>query len=192
MMLLLDSYITSKAPPHLLLFSSFLLRVSFRTSICLPFSSSSLRCSPPNYRPNGLARDDQPLRGFFSSIIPHYTWASEMLAFSFLVMLLFVQRQQIVAAQEQQGEVLRTLVDQTCLQSCYIAECPNLDPACVCLEVATDGNTANLCSTQTCNQPGSQNAFEMLRAECVKRSGELGVTFTGADSGSTEHLGGLF
>jgi hypothetical protein len=111
-----------------------------------------------------------------------------MLAFSFLVLLL-VQRQQTVTA--QQGGVLKALVSQTCLQSCYISECPNLDPACVCSILAGDAETASLCSDRMCSGPGEQDAFAELLSECIDRADGLGVVFDGdVGAGPPEEISG--
>ena len=71
--------------------------------------------------------------------------------------------------------VLNSLVQSDCLQPCYIVECNDLDPRCVCQLLAEGLVASRACVVKTCNKTGEENAFSELWAECLSRKAELGA-----------------
>ena len=86
---------------------------------------------------------------------------------------------QTTAAPVQEGKygVLRTLVNQSCLQQCYISACNDIDPACVCATLANGEAASKACASKNCPDA----AYSALRDECVARSEDLGVIFGGEE-----------
>ncbi|KAF8252208.1 hypothetical protein K440DRAFT_633446 [Wilcoxina mikolae CBS 423.85] len=71
--------------------------------------------------------------------------------------------------------VLKALVESDCLQPCYIVECSDLDPRCVCQRLAAELVASKACAIRNCNKKGEENAFARLWAECLSRKAELGA-----------------
>ena len=88
-----------------------------------------------------------------------------------LALFLFFGQQQHGLASAQMA-VLRTLVQSDCLQRCYIAGCDDLEPRCVCQQVADKPETGRACAVRTCSE---ENAYLDLWAECLSRRVDLGV-----------------
>lgn len=89
-----------------------------------------------------------------------------------LALFLFFGQQQLGLVSAQMA-VLRALVQSNCLQWCYIPGCGDLDPRCVCQQVADGPETGRACAVRTCSE---ENAYLDLWAECLSRRVDLGVT----------------
>lgn len=83
--------------------------------------------------------------------------------------LLLLRMQQLVAAQET--TVLIQLVQNGCLQKCYIPACPDIDPACVCGVVDSKVDSTMVCAQNACPLPGGglEPAWKKLEDECTLR-----------------------
>ena len=98
-----------------------------------------------------------------------------MLAFTAsLVLFLLVGQQQYGLASAQMA-VLKSLVQSNCLQRCYIAVCDDLEPRCVCQQLADKLEVGETCAAKMCNEVGDENASIDLWAECLSRRDELGI-----------------
>ena len=87
-----------------------------------------------------------------------------------LALFLALTAAALVRAQQQPPSVLLQLVQNTCLQSCYIQLCPDLDSVCVCRVVDTNMSAVVACSRAACAPPnGVANAPVLLQDECAGR-----------------------
>ncbi|KAL7270155.1 hypothetical protein RUND412_007145 [Rhizina undulata] len=69
-----------------------------------------------------------------------------------------------------EAQVLVTLVEDICLQPCFIVSCVNLDPQCVCGQLQVIGSETFLvdeqCAQEKCATDKPQKAFSKLTSEC--------------------------